>query len=143
MIYTQGQYLEVGKQYVASFVNGPGAILAGDPGQGNISIWEKGIPWIMNSAWIESGSYGDWSFTLKSAIDAQALLTSMEAVLQTFDPVSGWAAVQMADPGQGRAAANKDTGCSFDNLDACFSGAKTVGWMVLAGLALIVVIKLS
>lgn len=142
MIYTQGQYLEIGKRYVASFVNGTGAIVGGDPGQGNISIWEKGVPWIKNSAWAEVGSYGDWTFTCAMAIDAQALGTSMEAVLQAFDPLSGWSFVQLADPGEGRAAANNG-GCSFDNIGACFDNVKTLGYIGIALLALVIVIKLT
>jgi hypothetical protein len=143
MIYQQGQYLVPGKQYVASFVNGVGAIVAGDPGRANIALWSKGVPWISNPSWLETGSYGDWSFTCAQAIDAQGLLTSMEAVLQTFDPLSGWSAVQMADPGEGRAAANKSSGCSLDNLDACFSQGKNLIYLGLAGLVLILAIKLT
>lgn len=143
MTYQQGQYLEIGKRYVASFVNGAGSIVAGDPGQANIALWSKGVPWISNPSWTEVGSYGDWSFTCALAIDSQGLLTTLEAVLQAFDPLSGWSAVQIADPNEGRAAQNKSSGCSFDNLDACFSQGKTLVYLGLAGLALILAIKLT
>jgi hypothetical protein len=143
MIYSQGQYLKVDQRYVASFVNGLGAIVAGKIDPGNILLYEKGIPWIKDSTWTQNGSYGDWTFTCAIAIDAQALGVSLGQVLSTFDPLSGWEFTQMADPGQGRASNSAAQGCGIDNIDACFGDLKTFGYIALAGLALIVVIKLT
>ena len=141
--YSQGQYLTVGKRYVASFATT--GITSGLVSSADIDIWSQGVPWISLSSWNNplGAPYADWTFTLAQPIDAYGLGISLEGVLNTFNPdlvSNGFSFVQMADAGQGKAAAaqnDPNAPCSISNLGACFAGAKSTLLWVVAGLVLV------